>query len=60
MRVTDYWREPFARSECRRGLSDFKRPDDEELTEKDREAVRDALVEPGIPWSEVEADLRSD
>jgi hypothetical protein len=33
VRVTDYWREPFARSDCRRGLSDFKRPDAEELTE---------------------------
>jgi hypothetical protein len=33
VRVTDYWREPFARSDCRRGLSDLKRPDAEELTE---------------------------
>jgi hypothetical protein len=32
MRVTDYRREPFARSEWRRGLSDLKRPDAEELT----------------------------
>ncbi len=34
--------------------------DDEELTEEDREAVREALAEPGIPWSEVEVDLRSE
>ena len=33
VRVTNYWRELFARSECRRGPSDFKRPDAEELTE---------------------------
>ena len=33
MRVTDYWCELFARSDCRRGLSDLKRPDAEELTE---------------------------
>jgi hypothetical protein len=26
VRVTDYWREPFARSDCRRGLSDLKSP----------------------------------
>ena len=32
-RGTDYWRERFARSECRRRLSDSKRPDAEELTE---------------------------
>lgn len=34
--------------------------DDEELTEDDRAAVRDALAEPGVPWSEVEPELRAD
>ena len=33
VRVTDYWRGPFAHSEWRRGLSYLKRPDAEELTE---------------------------
>jgi hypothetical protein len=32
-RGTDYCRERIARSECRRRLSDSKRPDAEELTE---------------------------
>ena len=39
VRVTDYWREPFARSEWRRGLSDLKRPGTEELT-ADEDAQR--------------------
>ncbi len=31
--------------------------DDEELTDEDRRAVDDATGEPGIPWSEVVAEL---
>lgn len=31
--------------------------DDEELTEEDLRAVREAQREPGVPWSEAEAEL---
>jgi hypothetical protein len=34
--------------------------DDEELIDEDREDVREALAESGVPWSKIEADLRSD
>ena len=34
--------------------------DDEPLTEEDQRAINEGLSEPGIPWSEVESDLRSD
>ncbi len=34
--------------------------DDEELTEEDRKAMREAVREPGIPWSDAESDLRTD
>lgn len=34
--------------------------DDEELTDEDRRAVNDAANEPGIPWSEAEAELNAD
>jgi hypothetical protein len=34
--------------------------DDEELTEEDLRALRDARREPGIPWSEAKAELSSD
>jgi hypothetical protein len=33
VRVTDYWRKAFARSERRHGLSDLKKPDRDEMTE---------------------------
>jgi ribosome-binding protein aMBF1 (putative translation factor) len=33
--------------------------DDEELSEEDREAVRQARSEPGISWSEAAAKLRA-
>jgi len=33
VRVTDYWRKAFARSERRHGLSDLKKPDADEMTE---------------------------
>jgi len=33
VRVTDDWRDLFARSEWRRGFSDLKKPDAEEMTE---------------------------
>lgn len=33
--------------------------DDEELTEDDLRAVRDARSESGLPWSEAEAELNS-
>jgi hypothetical protein len=33
--------------------------DDEELTEEDIRAVRDARSEPGVPWSDVEAELNA-
>jgi hypothetical protein len=49
VRVTDYWRKPFARLERRHGLSDLKKPDAEEMTEhcpffSKRGAPRDARV----------------
>ncbi len=31
--------------------------DDEELTEEDLRAVRNARGEPGVPWSQAEAEL---
>lgn len=31
--------------------------DDEELTDEDLVAVRDARREPGVPWSQAEAEL---
>jgi hypothetical protein len=34
--------------------------DDEDLTEDDQAALRDALAEPAVPWSEVEPELRAD
>ncbi len=34
--------------------------DDEELTDEDRRAVDDAADEPGISWSEAEAELNAD
>lgn len=33
--------------------------DDEELSDEDLRAVRDARGEPGVPWSEVEAELNA-
>lgn len=33
--------------------------DDEELTEEDLRAVREAQSEPGMAWSEAEAELNS-
>ncbi len=34
--------------------------DDEELSDDDQAAVREGLSEPGLPWSEVESELRAD
>ncbi len=34
--------------------------DDEELTEDDRRAIEDAADDPGIPWSEAQAELNAD
>jgi hypothetical protein len=34
--------------------------DDEELTEDDLRAVREARSEPGVSWSEAEAELNAD
>lgn len=34
--------------------------DDEELTQEDLRAVEGAADEPGIPWSEAEAELNAD
>jgi hypothetical protein len=34
--------------------------DDEDLTEEDHEAVRQALREPGVQWSDTEPELRTD
>ncbi len=34
--------------------------DDEPLTEEDLRSVRDARTEPGVAWSEVEAELNAD
>lgn len=34
--------------------------DDEEFTREDRDAVREGLAEPGVPWSEAEPELRSE
>ena len=34
--------------------------DDEDLTEDDQAALRDALSERAVPWSEVEPELRAD
>jgi hypothetical protein len=34
--------------------------DDEEWTKEDQHAAREARREPGIPWSEVEAELNAD
>ena len=33
--------------------------DDEELTEEDRRAISESRKEPGIAWSEVEAELNA-
>jgi hypothetical protein len=33
--------------------------DDEELSEEDLRAIRDARGEPGVPWSEAEAELNA-
>lgn len=33
--------------------------DDEELSEEDLRAVRDARGQPGVPWSEAEAELNA-
>ncbi len=33
--------------------------DDEELTDEDRRAIKDSREEPGIAWSEVEAELNA-
>jgi hypothetical protein len=33
--------------------------DDEELTADDRAAVSEGLREPGLPWSDVEPELRT-
>ncbi|MQA76484.1 MAG: hypothetical protein GEU88_19535 [Solirubrobacterales bacterium] len=38
---------------------DAARHDDEELTEEDLRAVRDARREPGVAWSEAEAELNA-
>jgi hypothetical protein len=32
---------------------------DEELTNKDRQSIRESREEPGIAWSEVEAELNA-
>jgi hypothetical protein len=34
--------------------------DDEELTEEDMQAVHEARGEPGVEWSQAEAELNSD
>jgi hypothetical protein len=34
--------------------------DDEPLTEEDEQAVREALNDPGIPWSKAEEELHSE
>lgn len=34
--------------------------DDEELTEADQDAVREALREPPLPWSALESELRAE
>lgn len=34
--------------------------DDEELTDEDRRAIEESREEPGISWSEVEAELNAD
>jgi hypothetical protein len=33
--------------------------DDEELTDEDRRAIQESREEPGIAWSEVEAELNA-
>ncbi len=36
------------------------REDDEELAEEDLQALREARSEPGIAWSEAQAELNAD